>query len=40
MHIVVKEKEPKETESIPIIREFLEVFRELPGLLPYREVEF
>lgn len=34
-HLVFKEKEPKEVNSMPLVgREFLEVFKELLGLKP------
>lgn len=40
VHLVLKEKEPKEIEDIPMVREFSKVFRELLGLPPFREINF
>ncbi|XP_076951984.1 uncharacterized protein LOC143625565 [Bidens hawaiensis] len=41
MAYVTKEPEPKKMEKVPIVCEFKDVFPdELPGIPPYREVEF
>lgn len=40
MHVVLKERQPKGIEDMVVVREFLEVFGELPGLPPSREISF
>jgi hypothetical protein len=40
-YIVDVEKEVPQLEQVSIIREFIDVFlNDLPGLLPYKEIEF
>ena len=40
-YIVDVEKEVPQLDQVPIVREFIDVFPDgLPGLPPYREIEF